>query len=183
MRRGQLSNVIRAHDTDAHVVRPFTTQVLRRDPAAGATYLADKKQGLGNVGATRTISMAQKLRETPVQTQAVVDQNLNKYQNVISNYAKTPPLQQDMNTQLDIYKQRMAEYFNNVPKVAAFPGKDLAKAISIFARKNAKSLEEILRDVISNNPNNPGAAILKKIYQLPPEERIKALEIAAKLLK
>lgn len=188
LQQGRLSNVIRAHDTDAHAFRKFTPKVLRQDPSAANVYMADKMQGIGDVGANRTISMAKKFNETPLQTQEVVNKNIPKYQNIISNYARTPEQMQQMQAALGQYQQRMQGYYDSfIPKAASFQKgaasmNEIGKLLVLFGRKATQSIEDILKEVIAKNPHNAEAEVSKAIFKLPPEKRIEAMNIAVKLL-
>jgi len=108
VQHGGVSNIVRAHDADIHSIKPWTERYLGRDTAAGATYMGDKMDALGNHGAFRTISMAKKFHETPAQTAEVVKRNLPKYRKVIDR--ALPEQRPMLEARLQEYMKTMGDY-------------------------------------------------------------------------
>ena len=183
--RGRLSGAIRAHDTDIHRLKPWTQRLLTRDPAAGATYLADKAHGLGRVGAERTVAMAQKFKETPLQTWGVAQKNLAKYRGIIGRYA-TPAQARMMTPQLGEYGKQMRYYRRHgmLPKAAelkeAMPVKDFVRVLSRIGIDSNASIIRVLKKLLRFSPAGK-TEIVQAVYKLPVNKRMDALNLISKL--
>jgi hypothetical protein len=130
--RGQLSGTIRAHDTDIHSVRPWTKQRLAQDPAASATYLADKAEGMGRMGAERTVQMAQKFKEPIPETMGVVGKNVQKYNSALQQPYVTPHQRTLLQPKIHEYQNLMGHYgqTGQLPG-SVVPAQQFAKAATV----------------------------------------------------
>ena len=106
-----LSNSIRAHDTDAHAAAPWAPKLLAQDPAAGATYLADKAQGMGQVGVDRTVETGAHFGQTPQQSyDYAMNKNMPKYDQAIAKFSPGPEATQRLRGKLQQYRQGMDQF-------------------------------------------------------------------------
>jgi len=108
-----VKNMLRVHDTDAHAQFPQLTQRFLYDPrqvANRAMYAADKQDGLGTMGALRTLQTGHGYGQTVGESTAyAMNKNMPKYQRVINEYA-TPSQQLDMQRELGNYSQAMTRW-------------------------------------------------------------------------
>lgn len=180
MQRGRLSGAVRAHDTDIHPVKPWLESRLKADPAAGATYLADKMEGLGRTGAERTVAMAKKFKEPLSETKKVVDKNLKKYKRVIGSYAK-PEQARVLTPKLREYQKTMEHY----DATGRLPEMGKAASVNDFARLYRATLAgkmseaQLVRTMgkLSKHVKDPAAEMFSGIYKLPADDRLEMLKI------
>jgi hypothetical protein len=190
--QGRLKGAIRAHDTDAHKVMPWTREQLFRDRAAGATYLGDKMEGLGRVGAERTVSMAQKFKELPSETWGIAQKNKDKYRNVIDTFA-TPEQAVKLNPLLDEYVSQMAHYRDTgaLPAIAKTSSvkESMASSIRDFVRAfkrigaddTHKILVELKKLMLQAPPGHADSLLFNAIYELPFHQREAAFKLMSLL--
>ena len=186
--KGQLSGAIRGHDTDIHKKLPWTRERLLDDPAAGATYLADKTQGLGAKGVDRTLEMGQQFGETPAETyNFAVGKNVPKYQKAIEDFAPSPTAREALMAKLDDYRTGMEGFAqkHNVPIARPAPLQKAAMAISDFTRvyrlflnnpgQTGASLRKLIEAASKGNPKAKSEAFAA-IYKIPRNQRMRLME-------
>lgn len=197
LQQGQLSNVVRAHDTDITAHKPWVSKVRQQDPAAGSVYTADKLTGIGASGAARTVAMGRnpKHPETPQQTWAFSEKNIPKYQKVISSL--TPQQQVQYQPKLQQYRTHMRYYrrFGKLPGEApaqpmqapAAPAVKTAMAARDFQRLyehgvsgkiTAKQMKRLV-DRLALKSKSPTVAgeMFGSIYMLPIQHRQQLLDM------
>ena len=177
--RGRLSGTVRGHDTDIHAVKPWTEKVLGRDPAASATYLADKAEGMGRVGAERTVQMAKKFKETPAETWGVAQKNVSKYDRAIKQRAN-PQQAQMLRPRVREYEDTMRRY-RDTGTLAPPQQVKAAMAPSDFRRiLKQKKLNKIsyraMRNLAARTKSTAQGDILTALYQLPAAGRAKKIK-------
>tara|TARA_Y100000310_G_scaffold228889_1_gene231233 strand:- start:297 stop:1256 length:960 start_codon:yes stop_codon:yes gene_type:complete len=196
MEAGEISNIVRAHDTDVHAVLPWTKEQVfghKANPASRALYLADKKEGLGVIGAERTIQMAKKFNETSRGTRAVVERNLVKYDNMISNLAKEPSTRVRYIRDRKIYHGTMKAYLRKKTRVEFLEHAAAAKMTTPAMKKTAfvfnkiSTIQRLLKwgiqrhirpETFQKMLKRLGASkadIFEAIEALPPDERARVL--------
>jgi len=180
--KGQLSGAIRGHDTDIHKKLPWTRERLLDDPAAGATYLADKTQGLGAKGVDRTLEMARKFDETPAETyNFAIGKNVPKYQKAIDDFAPSPAARDSLMAKLDEYRTGMEGFAQQrgVPlQKAAMAVSDFTRVYRLFLNnpgQTRSSLRKLIEAASKGNPKAKSEAFAA-IYKIPRNQRMRIME-------
>lgn len=172
--KGRLSGVVRAHDTDIHSVKPWTRQTLARDPAAAMTYTGDKMEGMGRIGAERTVQMAQKFKEPVAETMGVAQKNLGKYQALAQQPYIGPAQRQILQPQISEY-QRLMQHYGQHGALPAAPIQKAAMAVGDIHRileRGLRSAQDFrtLRNLAKHSPSVEGD-IATAVFKLPQAKR------------
>ena len=181
----KVPNIIRAHDTDVHAVKPWTENKLIEDPAAGAVYLGDKTQAVGSMGAQRTVDTGKKFNETPQQTWAVAQNNLKKYDRIFNTFADENQLKL-LRPKLKEYEDQM-RYFGEhgvLPEAKAASlnkgasAEDFVKVLLMLDKEEAPAVEKFLKELLAKGSSGR-SELFDAIYKLPLSKRLRALKFVA----